>query len=661
MIRVDRIETPATADDAGELVTRLDNEPGAWLGCDVSVEGLYRREAIACVDPALAFYLDGNILRIIPRTSIGQALAVRLRDLAPFEWREGRLEVSFGAQAVEPHPAIGLLRRFLALFTPARAELALYGAFAFDFYRLERGDAIPEDGRRRMALFFPERVLVMDESGRRWIEFRFPGLEPSTTRQPPPLVPPAKLQKQQDDHPPGGHAKAVALGVAKLERGELASLVLSQTFRRPSSTTPSKAFSLLREANPYPAMFFLNLGGGESLFGASPDLQVRADAQWIETAPVCGTARRGLDALDDYEQARGLLESEVDGASLAVCADSDRNDKARVCIPGSVEQVSHRRIHFFSTIIHAIAHNRGRRRADVDAFDILLAHTTPATVTGMPKRAAVAAIAEIEPGWRGWYAGAAVRIGSDGSLNALTMLRFARIVDGIAEVRVGGSLLADSDPAREEEETRLKAETLFRVLAGTAPGPQQARPVERIRTRIAFIDNGDPLAALSREALLRAGAEFDADAAIRVFGDGSLDTARAAVCALTDGPVLALNTAGLALLERDGATLERLSRAQFARSVNASVSSTHFLAGIGDFSAGVYATHCLRAHTLPEGWTACACANDGRILAAVHADGQHCVILFRPDSVLSSRRGAGVHVLAQALAWLAQGHPPSAR
>ena len=84
----------------------------------------------------------------------------------------------------------------------------------------------------------------------------------------------------------------------------------------------------------------------------------------------------------------------------------------------------------------------------------------------MPKAAARRAIDAIEPGWRGWSAGAAVRIGADGGCEALSMLRVARLVDGWAEVRCGGSLLADSDPVREEQETRVKSATLFRVLAG---------------------------------------------------------------------------------------------------------------------------------------------------------------------------------------------------
>ena len=659
-IRVERSESPASASDAQAVIDRLESSPGAWLGCDVSVEGLYRREATACADTALAFYLDGNTLRIVPRTPTGHAIAGLIDRLLAFEQREGRLEIDFGNSGSAPHPVIGFLRKFLALFSPVCPELGLYGAFAFDFYRLESGDAIPPDGRRRMALFFPERVLVTGDSGHRWISFRFPDLALPSSASVPAEPPPARLDYRTDDHPPGGHAAVVARGVERLARGELASLVLSQTFRRPVRTSPGAAFATLRAANPYPAMFFLNLGGGETVFGASPDLQVRADATWVETAPVCGTVRRGSDPLDDYAQARELFDSEVDEASLAVCGDSDRNDKAKVCIPGSVELVSRRRLHFFSTIIHAIDHIRGRRRADADAFDILLAHTTPATVTGMPKRTAVAAIEALEPGWRGWYAGAAVRIGSDRSIEAFTMLRFARVIDGWAEVRTGGSLLADSDPEREEEETRLKAESLFRVLAGGSPRPPKSAAEPPPSRPVKAIDIGDPLGPLAREALVRAGARFTDDARITVLGDGATDAAKAALAGLADAPLLAINNAGLALLEADGGAAEHLPRAQFARSIGARATESGFLADIGAFTAGLYSDRRISADRLPPGWIPVALATDGRVLVAAHPERHRCAILFRADSALSSRHDAGIRVLAASLAWLADGTTPSA-
>ncbi|MEO6030781.1 MAG: chorismate-binding protein, partial [Burkholderiaceae bacterium] len=591
MIAIERVERPATEADAQAAIDAIQRGPGVWLGCDVAAPGLFRREAMAALDPLLSFYLDGNRLRVLPHGDIGRALAETLLALAPLERVQGRLEIDFAPSAEAPHPALGVLRRFLASFVDPPHELGLYGALAFDYYRLASADGVADDNRRRLALMLPRRVLVTGAAGHRWVEFRFPGLAPVAGSQA--TLETVCAERFDDDLPAGGHAQAVARGVERMRRGEVCSLVLSQTFRRAVQVDAAEAFTRLRHDNPYPAMFFLNLGGGERIFGASPDVQVRADALWIETAPVCGTFRRGGDPLEDYEQAKALVNSAVDEAAIAVCADSDRNDKARVCVPGSVELVAHRRIHFFSTIIHAIAHTRGRRRPGVDAFDIVLAHATPATVTGMPKPSARAIIDEIEAGWRGWYAGAAVRLGADGGCEALTMLRFARLVDGWAEVRTGGNLLADSEPEREEEETRLKAETLFRVLAGQSPRPP-ARHAPQAPHAVRFIDSGDALAPLAREALVQAGCTFDTDAPILVLGDGPLDAVRAQVAALgsprapAPRPTLALNNAALALLERDGAILEALAAPQFARALDCTAVSAGPLQALGSFRVGIY-------------------------------------------------------------------------
>ena len=606
--------------------------------------GLYRAEAVAALEPLLLFQLDGATLRVLPQDDLGRALAEAVAALGEFERVDGGLVLEAGA----PGRALALLRDVLALFETPPAEFGLYGLLAFDYWRL-RDEALPADGRRRVALVLPRRVLRVRGDDVRQVSFDFPGLLPLPG--PPCPVPPARLEARVDDHAPGGHAQAVARGVQRLRSGELCSLVLSQTFRRPAGDVDAAAaFARLRRDNPYPAMFFANAGGGEQVFGASPDLQVRADADWVETAPVCGTVRRGRDALDDYAQARGLLESAVDEASLAVCADSDRNDKAQVGLPGSVEQVSRRRLHFFSTIIHAIDHTRARRRADVDAFDIVLAHATPATVTGMPKAAARRIIEQIEPGWRGWYAGAAVRLGADGGCEALTMLRFARLVDGVAEVRTGGSLLADSDPVREETETRLKAETLFRVLAGSSP---RAAPQPWPRPRpcvVRFVDGGDALAALAREGLVQAGASFEEGAAVRVLGDGPLAAWRAhPALDEADRPTLALNHAGLAWLLREGARLEPLDPPQYGRGLRCRAEPGAALAALGELELGLYSAWRLPVAGLPAGWQLLVRGADDRVIAAWRRDRRCAVLLARADSVLSLRNAGGARLTAALL------------
>ncbi len=653
MIAVQSVRLVADEADQQPAIEAIERDGGVWLGCDVSAPGLYRRDARAALDPLLSFYLDGRRLRVVPHGDIGRAVAGRLSALAELQVVQGWLELDGAGVTGTPHPALTLLRRVLTEFDIRAPDFGLYGTLAFDYHCLASADGVPDDGRRRLALILPRRVLRSGESGHEWIEFHFPDLEPQPGAQA--VLEPVQLQRFEDDLPPGGHAAAVARGVELMRRGELCSLVLSQTFRRVApKVDAAAAFARLRRDNPYPAMFFAHLGGGERVFGASPDVQVRADAEWVETAPVCGTFRRGTDPVDDHEQAKALINSEVDEASLALCNDSDRNDKARVCEPGTVQLLQRRRVHFFSTILHTIDHTRGRRRADVDGFDIVLVHCTPATVTGMPKPDARRVIGELEPEWRGWYAGAAVRIGSDGSCEALTMLRFARLADGWAEVRTGGSLLADSDPVREEAETRLKAESMFRVLAGESPRPPAATEPVPTPRQVNFIDHGDALAALAREALVQAGCRFADDAPIRVLGDAPLARLREHM-STAEAPTLALNNAALKLLEIDGATLQALPLPQFGRALACQAVPGGVLQALGSFRAGMHATHWLALPALPTGWTLAASGADGRVVAAVHERRRIVALAFRPDALRSLQHDAGRRALMAALQWLAEG------
>jgi anthranilate synthase len=450
----------------------------------------------------------------------------------------------------------------------------------------------------------------------------------------------------------------VASGIRRLKSGELFSLVLSQTFRRRISASPSAAFKALRALNPYPAMFFLNLGGGEILFGASPDLQVRADAEWVESAPVCGTYRRGTDAVADADQALALLNSDKEDASLAACADSDRNDKAKVCEPGSLEVVSRRRVHFFSTIIHTIDHIRGRRRSGADAFDILLAHATPATVTGLPKPAAISAIEQLESGWRGWYAGAVARLASDGSMEALTVLRAARVVGDIAEVRTGGNLLVDSDPQKEEEETRLKAETLFRVLAGKSPRAREQSAAFERRFKVEFVDCGDPMASLLAECLVSTGCELGAtgERSILVLG-GGVDLPSAALAG-NGRPMLAIGASALALLQSQGGNLSSLPEPKYARRMTVSAVAGGFVPPGVSMELGLYASQVVETKSLPKAWRAEVVTAEGWVMAASSAQKRQVALLCRPESVQSLKGDAGRVLLHSALAWLASADGP---
>src|SRR2546426_6962907 len=65
-------------------------------------------------------------------------------------------------------------------------------------------------------------------------------------------------------------------------------------------------------------------------------------------------------------------------------------------------------------------------------------------------------------------------IGFDGRLDTCIAIRTAVIADGVCRIQAGAGIVADSDPAAEELETRTKARALLRAIELVDGG--EARP-----------------------------------------------------------------------------------------------------------------------------------------------------------------------------------------
>src|SRR5690606_14944882 len=137
---------------------------------------------------------------------------------------------------------------------------------------------------------------------------------------------------------------------------------------------------------------------------------------------------------------RQLLNSSKDEAELSMCTDVDRNDKSRVCVPGSVQIIGRRQVELYSRMIHTVDHVQGRLLARFDALDAFLSHTWAVTVTGAPKQRAMQFIEDHERSPRRWYGGAFGRIGFDGSMDTGLTIRTIHIENGVAQVRAGATL-----------------------------------------------------------------------------------------------------------------------------------------------------------------------------------------------------------------------------
>lgn len=142
---------------------------------------------------------------------------------------------------------------------------------------------------------------------------------------------------------PGVYARMVREAKEKFVRGDLFEVTPGHAMYG-RCDAPAAFFERLRETNPAPYEFLFNLGDGEYLVGASPEMFVRVTGDRVETCPIAGTIKRGGDALEDAEQIRAILSSAKDESELTMCTDVDRNDKSRVCVPGSVRVLGRRQI-----------------------------------------------------------------------------------------------------------------------------------------------------------------------------------------------------------------------------------------------------------------------------------------------------------------------------
>ncbi len=636
MIRLQARRSPCEPAEAERAIAALESHEGLYFGVDAGIPGLHPLQATVAVRPAvrLAVYADG--VQATALTPFGAALLAQ-PGLHPWRAASGR-----GAGT----PALQQLRAFLRCFAPSPDTLLL-GALRFEAWKLgPQGAAAPKpvipaqagsqhalqepgalDSRLRghdqseLGVFYlPERVLRRDADGR-WasVALEWPGVVAGTDPVPIHAQAAPPSAEPQDDLAPGGYARMVERAVAVLRERPLVSLTLSQSYRRRVAIAASEAFARLRAANPAPATFFLNDGSGLRLFGASPDLQLVIRGGVVETLPVCGTVARRPGAQGEAESLRELFNEDVDAAALAICSDALRNDLAPLCEPGSLHLADRRRPMSLATVVHAVDRVVGRLRRDADAWDAVAATAAPVMLTGTPRAEALRAIGELEASPRGWYGGMAVQVASNGDALVGTLLRAAAVRDGIAEVRTGGDLLADSDPQREEAESRLKTRSLWRAFgleqapAAAAAATQPAADADAGSVNLQA--DGDAFAAALADCLRSLELRHEPAAPVAVWaGDGPRPP----------GPVVAIGDAAYRLLQAAGASVERCG-AEHGRAVHGTTAAGQA------FIAGRYASWRLLAP--PPGWQVLASDDTGLPLALAR-DTAHC-LLFRPDSLLA--------------------------
>ncbi len=697
------------------LQARLDTERGVLLSSRYEYPGRYTRWDIGFVNPPLVITARGRQLRLEALNGRGQVLLPELQralaghpDLTQLH-REGdalcvqvsEAPVACAEEQRSRQPsAFSVLRAVSAHFaSPEDAHLGLYGAFGYDLcFQFEAVQShLPRSPQARdLVLYLPDELLVHDHmtgsaSLRRYEfhcrPFAVAGLPADAsaaglqttgglrrTGAKTPFVPAATaadpLAEPASDHSPGEYAAVVREAVRHFQRGDLFEVVPGQVFHEPCRDSPAQIFARLQRDNPAPYATLMNLGEGEYLLAASPEMYVRVTGRRIETCPISGTIARGRDALEDAQQIRSLLNSEKDEAELSMCTDVDRNDKSRVCVPGSVRILGRRQVELYSRLIHTVDHVEGTLAEPFDALDGFLSHAWAVTVTGAPKQAAIQFLEAHEKSPRHWYGGAIGLLGFNGDLNTGLTLRAARIVDGVAQVRVGATLLLDSDPEAEEAETRLKASAVLAAIRGEAlrrpalPMLQRTPAPDEPPLRVLMVDHHDSFVhtlgsylreqgvqlqtlrpALARTALI----EQTFDLVVLSPGPGRPADAglsdTLALCLARQLPVFGVCLGLQGIVEHFGGTLGVLDAPLHGKASPVEHAGSPLFAGVPPcFAAGRY--HSLHALTVPDCLQVTARSDDGVVMAVEHRSLPVQAVQFHPESLLSLQQDAGRTLLA---------------
>jgi len=700
-IEVHRTVEEIPVDDAiNPLITALDQSRGVLLTSSYEYPGRYTRWDIGFVDPPLCLESCGRNFHISALNERGCVLlpiiAEAIRGVAAViesEMRGHTLDGiiaersgRFAEEERSKQPSIfSVVRAVVNLFSSVEDHyLGLYGAFgydlAFQFEPLRLHQNRPTD-QRDLVLYIPDELVIVDHRLERAVrhcyEFEFHG---RSTEGIPRVVGEnfsneekldmrsfSSALKRACDHHPGEYAAGVRQAREAFERGDLFEVVPGQTFFEPCMEAPSEIFQRLCERNPSPYGFFINLGKSEYLVGASPEMYVRVTDGRVETCPISGTIARGMDAISDAAQILQLLNSAKDESELTMCTDVDRNDKSRICRPGSVRVIGRRQIEMYSRVIHTVDHVEGRLRDSFDALDAFLAHTWAVTVTGAPKVWAMQFLEDHEKSPRAWYGGAVGLIGFDGNMNTGLTLRTIRIKDGVAEVRVGATLLYDSDPDEEERETHLKAAALLDAIRRPRSAALEINDaaLPGRGKRILLVDHQDSFVHTLANYLRQTGAEvitlrsgfplgeFSAlrpDLVVLSPGPGTpkdFGVSATIASALSVGlPVFGVCLGLQGMVEHFGGELGQLSRP-----VHGKASRIHVLGGRvfrdfpPEFTAGRYHSLYAVRETLPRDLQVTAESEDGVIMGVEHATLPLAAVQFHPESILSLKDNIGLRLV----------------
>jgi len=217
--------------------------------------------------------------------------------------------------------------------------------------------------------------------------------------------------------------------------------------------------TFLRMAVDAPYAAYLE-GESFSIASASPELLFDAREGIITCRPMKGTAHRGLDSERDAAAAQWLQHSAKNRAENLMITDMVRNDLGRLAVPGTVQVPALFAIERYPTVWQMTS--TVTARSDACLTTLFTALFPAASITGAPKRAAMAFINAYEAQPREVYTGSIGVLEPDRACASSVAIRTAWTdkQSNSSFYGAGCGIVWDSRPAEEYAELLAKTRVL---------------------------------------------------------------------------------------------------------------------------------------------------------------------------------------------------------
>ncbi len=249
-------------------------------------------------------------------------------------------------------------------------------------------------------------------------------------------------------------------------QGEVYQINYTIRLEQPFPGSSWRFFRKLYELNPAPFSVFIQMPHCH-IISNTPERFVAQKGDHVFTEPIKGTIKRGRSVQEDKEKAQQLRVSSKDAAELSMIVDLLRNDLSKVCRPGSVQVVQHKRLETFTNVHHLVSTIEGQLENEICFAELFRAVFPGGSISGCPKIAALKYIRQLEPHNRSFYSGSFfLRFPEQNQMDSNILIRTAIYENETLYFQVGGGIVSDSEPEAEYDECLAKADSFVKVAEG---------------------------------------------------------------------------------------------------------------------------------------------------------------------------------------------------